>query len=51
MSETRSTTTRAAAPGDVAADSPRPVLALLVLAAAQLMVVLERRPASGTASA
>ena len=38
MSETRSKTTRAAAPGGVAAGGPRPGLALLVLAAAQLMV-------------
>src|SRR5260370_42677131 len=41
MSEIRSETTRAAAPGGVAARSPRPGLALLVLAAAQLMVVLD----------
>ena len=41
MSETRSKTTRAAAPGGVAAGGPRPGLALLVLAAAQLMVVLD----------
>src|ERR1700757_465125 len=40
MSETRSETTRAAAPGG-AAGGPRPGLALLVLAAAQLMVVLD----------
>jgi EmrB/QacA subfamily drug resistance transporter len=41
MSETRSKTTRAAAPGDVAAAGPRLGLALLVLATAQLMVVLD----------
>src|SRR5207342_756695 len=41
MSETRSKTTRAAAPGGVAAGGPRPGLALLVLASAQLMVVLD----------
>ena len=42
MSETRSKTTRAAAPGGVAAaGGPRPGLALLVLATAQLMVVLD----------
>ncbi len=41
MSETRSKTTRAAAPGVVAAGGPRPGLALPVLAAAQLMVVLD----------
>src|SRR5258707_6456577 len=41
MSETRSMTTRAAAPGGVAAGGPRLGLALLVLAAAQLMVVLD----------
>src|SRR6266481_9871373 len=42
MSETRSKTARAAAPGGVAAaGGPRPGLALLVLAAAQLMVVLD----------
>src|SRR5258708_1277755 len=41
MSETRSETTRAAPPGDVAAGGPRLGLALLVLAAAQLMVVLD----------
>src|SRR5580692_2182401 len=41
MSEIRSKTTRAAAPGGVAAGGPRPGLALLVLAAAQLMVVLD----------
>ena len=41
VSETRSKTTRAAAPGGVAADGPRPGLALLVLATAQLMVVLD----------
>jgi EmrB/QacA subfamily drug resistance transporter len=41
MSETRSKTTRAAPPGGVAADGPRLGLALLVLAAAQLMVVLD----------
>ncbi len=41
MSETRSKTTRAAAPGDVAAGGPRLGLALLVLATAQLMVVLD----------
>src|SRR5258708_3056020 len=40
MSETRAKTTRAAPPGDVAAGGPRLGLALLVLAAAQLMVVL-----------
>ena len=34
MSETRSTTSRAAAPGGAAAGGPRPGLALLVLAAA-----------------
>src|SRR6478736_3851685 len=39
--ETGSRTTRAAAPGGVAASRPRPGLALLVLAAAQLMVVLD----------
>jgi EmrB/QacA subfamily drug resistance transporter len=41
MSEIRSETTRAAAPGGVAAGGPRPGPALLVLAAAQLMVVLD----------
>src|SRR6266849_2923774 len=41
MSETRSETARAAAPGGVTAGGPRPGLALLVLAAAQLMVVLD----------
>src|SRR6201982_4008860 len=41
MSEIRSATARAAAPGGVAAGGPRPGLALLVLAAAQLMVVLD----------
>src|SRR5712671_7920315 len=41
MSEIRSETARAAAPGGVAAGGPRPGLALLVLAAAQLMVVLD----------
>ena len=41
MSETRSKTTRAAAPGGVAAGGPHPGLALLVLATAQLMVVLD----------
>src|SRR6516225_3728613 len=41
MSETRSRTARAAAPGGVAAGGPRPGLALLVLASAQLMVVLD----------
>src|SRR6185503_10319256 len=39
--ETGSKTTRAAAPGGATADGPRPGLALLVLAAAQLMVVLD----------
>src|SRR5262249_45537057 len=39
--ETGSKSTRAAAPGGVAAESPRPGLALLVLASAQLMVVLD----------
>ena len=39
--ETGSKTTRAAAPGGVAAGGPRPGLALLVLATAQLMVVLD----------
>src|SRR6476660_8820106 len=39
--ETGSKTTRAAAPGGVAAGGPRPGLALFVLAAAQLMVVLD----------
>src|SRR2546427_2669977 len=38
---TGSKTARAAAPGGVAADGPRPGLALLVLASAQLMVVLD----------
>src|SRR5882724_4827072 len=42
MSEIRSRTARAAAPGGVAAGGPRPGLALLVLATAQLMVVLDR---------
>ena len=41
MSDIRSKTARAAAPGGVAAAGPRPGLALLVLAAAQLMVVLD----------
>ena len=41
MSEIRSTTARAAAPGGAAAGGARPGLALLVLAAAQLMVVLD----------
>src|SRR5262249_2339765 len=41
MSETRSKTTPAAAPGGVAAGCPRRRLALLVLARAQLMVVLD----------
>ena len=41
MSETRSKTTGAAAPGGVAAGGPGPGLALLVLATAQLMVVLD----------
>ena len=42
MSETRSTTARAAAPGGGAAGGPRHLgLALLVLASAQLMVVLD----------
>ena len=42
MSETRSKTTRAAAPVGVAAGGPRRLgLALLVLASAQLMVVLD----------
>src|SRR5258707_15493334 len=41
MSETRAKTTRAAPPGDVAAGGPRLGLALLVLATAQLMVVLD----------
>src|SRR2546430_10233707 len=40
MSETRSVTVRAA-PVGVAAGGPRPGLALLVLATAQLMVVLD----------
>src|SRR6476469_418973 len=39
--ETGSKSTRAAAPGGVAAGGPRPGLALLVLATAQLMVVLD----------
>src|SRR5215831_15309643 len=39
--ETGSETTRVAAPGGVAADRPPPGLALLVLASAQLMVVLD----------
>src|SRR5258708_29485172 len=43
MSEPRSMTTRAAAPGGVAVGGPRLGLALLVLAAAQLMVVLDSR--------
>ena len=41
MSQTGSKTTRAAAPGSVASGGPRPGLALLVLATAQLMVVLD----------
>ena len=41
MSEIRSETARAAAPGGVAAGGPRPGPALLVLASAQLMVVLD----------
>src|SRR5229473_1649819 len=41
MSETRAKTTRAAPPGGVAAGGPRLGLALLVLATAQLMVVLD----------
>src|SRR5712675_1010198 len=41
MSEIRSKTARAAAPGGAAAGGPRPGLALLVLASAQLMVVLD----------
>src|SRR5437868_12862389 len=41
MSDIRSGTARAAAPGGAAAAGPRPGLALLVLAAAQLMVVLD----------
>ena len=42
MSDIRSETARAAAPGGVAAaGGPRPGLALLVLATAQLMVVLD----------
>ena len=41
MSETRSETTRTAAPGGMTAGGPRPGLALLVLATAQLMVVLD----------
>src|ERR1700751_5309795 len=41
MPATRSKTPRAAAPGGVAAGGPRPGLALLVLATAQLMVVLD----------
>src|SRR5215475_14741841 len=42
MSETRSVTIRAAAPGGVAVGGPRRLgLALLVLATAQLMVVLD----------
>jgi hypothetical protein len=41
MSEPRSRATRAAAPGGVAAGGPRLGLALLVLATAQLMVVLD----------
>src|SRR5215831_17401314 len=39
--ETGSETTRVAAPGGVAADRPPPGLSLLVLASAQLMVVLD----------
>src|SRR6476619_5376536 len=39
--ETGSKTTRAAAPGGATAEGPRPGLALLVLATAQLMVVLD----------
>src|SRR5262249_26851954 len=39
--ETGWKTARAAAPGAVAGDGPRPGLALLVLASAQLMVVLD----------
>ena len=39
--ETGSKTSRPAAPGAVAADGPRPGLSLLVLATAQLMVVLD----------
>src|SRR5260221_273835 len=41
MSETRSTTIRAGAPGGATAGGPRLGLALLVLATAQLMVVLD----------
>src|SRR6266542_3414362 len=41
MSEIRSKTARAAAPGGAAGGGPRPGLALLVLATAQLMVVLD----------
>ena len=41
MSETRSKTARAAAPPGAAAGGQRPGLALLVLATAQLMVVLD----------
>src|ERR1700757_1967896 len=41
MPETQSRATRAAAPGGVGARGPRLGLALLVLAAAQLMVVLD----------
>jgi hypothetical protein len=41
VSDIRSKTARAAAPGGVAADGPRPGQALLVLATAQLMVVLD----------
>ncbi len=43
MSETRSESIRAAAPGGVAAGGPRLGLALLVLATAQLMVVLDSK--------
>src|SRR5262245_39398475 len=39
--ETGSKAARSAAPGGVAADGPRPGLALLILASAQLMVVLD----------
>ncbi|HWN35705.1 MAG TPA: MFS transporter [Pseudonocardia sp.] len=41
MSDIRSKTARAAAPGGAAGGGPRPGLALLVLATAQLMVVLD----------
>src|SRR6266542_6001454 len=41
MSEIRSKTARAAAPGGAAGGGPRPGLALLVIATAQLMVVLD----------